>query len=116
MRGEIVHTEEWEGFKVTLELLPEDDDPRGHFASGNDEDDADIVRKIESGYYLWFVAKVSASKAGIVLGTDYLGGCCYKSAADFMAPDGYYPQMRKDAITEARAKLNELCNHTEEKI
>lgn len=106
---ELMHSDEVRGFDIALHFGPEYDDPRGHFASGDYEADAEIVRKIEDGTYLWFCARVTASREGVVLGTDYLGGCCYESVADFIASDGYYPDMVGEAISEARAKLANLC-------
>lgn len=97
-----------DGFDIELAFSPEDEDPRGHFASGDDEMDQEIIDKINSGEYLWFVARVTASKAGIVLGTDYLSGCCYSSADEFMVDNGYYPDMIRGAISEAKKKLAEL--------
>lgn len=106
---ERIHTETKDGFKIELAFAPEDDDPRDHFASGDDEADAELIRDIENGNVLWFVARVTASKAGVVLGSDYLGRCCYRTAEEFMSPDGYYPDMVNEAITEAQNKIKEIC-------
>lgn len=108
MTWETVHTEERDGFLITLAFTPEEDDPRGHFDSGDEAADQEIFDKIENGTYLWFCARVTVSKAGVVLGTDYLGGCCYESAADFMVPDGYYPDMIASAMREAKETLEKL--------
>ena len=101
---EIVHTEERNGFTVKLEFGPEHDDPRGHF----DTDDCDeICDDITSGNLLWFVARVAVQREGITLGDDYLGGCCYASAADFMA-GGYYEDMIHCAMVNAESMLERL--------
>ena len=96
------HQEDFEGFTVTLTLLDEDHAPDWDFESP--EDEAETLRKIECGVYLWFVAKVEASIDGVVLGTDYLGGCCYESVAEFIG-DPYFTDMRDAAVSEARATL-----------
>lgn len=106
---ESIHTETRDGFDIELAFAPEEDAPRDHFATGDDEADAQIVRDIESGRLMWFVARVTASRAGVVLGDNYLGGCCYRSAQEFMAPDGYYPGMVVEAVFDARATLAKLC-------
>ena len=80
------HTPEiaWEfhttNFTVTLELEPEDFDPRDSF------EDAKTIEKINDGTYLWFQARVVVyGPDDEELGSDTLGGCCYESAADFYA-------------------------------
>lgn len=103
---ETVHEETRDGFDIALAFAPEYDAPDWDFES--DEERAETLRKIENGSLLWFVARVTASRAGTVLGTDYLGGCCYASAEEFMAPDGYYPDMVDAAIGEAREHLKRL--------
>lgn len=108
MQGEIVHKEKAFGFDITLSFLPEYDDPRDHFA-GEPADDEETFRNIESGKWLWFCAKVTASKAGVELASDYLGACCYESADAFMRPQGYYQDMCASVVNQARAKLAELC-------
>ena len=45
------HTETFEGFEINVYALPEDSDPAGHFASGDDKADAELVRKIRDGDY-----------------------------------------------------------------
>lgn len=105
-----LHTETYEGFEINFYAEPETEDPTGYFASGDDALDAETVEMIRNGTYDWFVAKVTASKAGIVLGTDYLGGCCYDSARDFPTESGgYYEDMRDRAVSEALNTLESLC-------
>lgn len=41
----------------------------------------------------WFCAKVTAKMDGKE-GTDYLGGCSYRSFKDFLEEDGYYGDMK----------------------
>lgn len=104
---ELVHTEEKGGFTIKLYLCPEHTAPDWDFTDVQEE--KELLERIDNGSMLWFCAKVTASKAGIELGTDYLGGCCYPSVAEFMASDGYYPDMVKEAISCAKATLAELC-------
>ena len=104
---EHAHTEEFDGFVIALDLEPEHEAPDWDFES--DEDRDETMRKIENGTYLWFMAKVTASKNGIVLATEYLGGCCYESVAAFIEPDGYYTDMRATVADEAKAAIAKLC-------
>jgi hypothetical protein len=108
-RFETVHTEtRGDGFTIELALAPEDMAPDWDFES--EEDRQETLRKIDSGVWLWFVARVTVSKHGVRLGVDYLGGCCYESVEDFMSTDGYYPDMVDQAMEEAQSTLRKLCS------
>ena len=99
-----IHTETRDGFEVVLSVAPETDDPRGHF-----DDDGETAQAIADGRFDWFVARVEAQRDGVTLGTDYLGACCYESPQRFVAEsEGYYADMVKQAIDEARATLARL--------
>ncbi len=107
---EQIHTEEREGFEIEFAAAPEDLSPRGEFMTEDGSDDEETIAKIQSGDYAWFVARVTASKAGVVLGTDYLGACCYDNPSDFVEQSGYYEDLVAEAISQARAKLAELAS------
>lgn len=112
--NELIHTEEFEGFTVRFYAQPEEDDPSGCFASGDDEADAETLHRIENGTYLWFMVECVASKEGVDLGHDYLGGCCYESCAEFLGRpgfglEGYAFDMRLEAVEQAKATLAKLC-------
>jgi len=104
---ELIDTQERDGFTLELHFAPEDDAPEDHFATGDDEADAELCANIRNGIWLWFVARVTASKAGIALGTSYLGCCCYVNADQFI--DHSFDDMARDAIAEARATLAALA-------
>ena len=103
-----LHTEEREGFTIRFYAEPEFESPRGQFQNEDGSDDEDIIGKIESGYYDWFCAKVTASKAGVELASDYLGGCCYDTALDFVKAGGYYDDMISTVIADAKRTIAEL--------
>lgn len=93
LNEELVHEEERDGLSIRLYFAPEEMDPRDSFDE-EIEKEFDTFGKIERGELLWFSAHVTASAypGGPVLGEDYLGGCCYSSAADFIgttAPSGH---------------------------
>ena len=102
---EKVHQEEKDGLIITLEITQETDAPDWDFES--EQERQDLIEQINNGNILWFVAKVSAMKQGIVLADDYLGGCCYDSIKDFIN-DGYYQDMVDNVITEAKQKIIDL--------
>lgn len=111
MHWETVHTEQRGKWAITLAFAPEDTDPRDSFDEAI-EAEFDTFGKIERGELLWFVARVEASIDGVVLGTEYLGACCYENAAAFYegeAADGYYGDMVNAAIAEGEAQLGRLC-------
>jgi len=106
---ELIHLEEREGFTIHCYAQEEDISPEGHFASGDDAADAEIIRKIANADLAWFCAHVTASKEGIVLGSDYLGACCYKSTQDFITSNDYYADMVEEVIQQAKTTLKKLC-------
>jgi len=106
----LIDTREVDGFTIETYAHHENESPRGQFMNEDGSDDEETIAKIHNGEYAWFAAQVCASKAGITLGSDWIGCCCYESEAAFITPDdGYWPDMVNAAITEARAKLSELC-------
>jgi len=100
------YTEQSEGFEINLTLEPEYEQPDWDFES--EQQKQDLLDKIESGELLWFVAKVTASKCGVELAVDYIGGCCYKSIDDFIENSGYYEDMKQTCINNAKEKILEL--------
>jgi hypothetical protein len=103
---ETVHTAQVAGFDIELAMQPETYQPDWEFHT--EAERQQLLEDIDSGNMLWFAARVTASKAGVVLSKDYLGGCCYESIEDFMEPGGYYTSMLESAIEQARDKLAEL--------
>jgi hypothetical protein len=97
------------GFDIYFEALPEDmpiDD-----RLWDPEHIAETIEKIDSGEWVYFCAKVSAYKAGIELGVDYLGACIYESEEAFYTEykDGYFADMVDQAIDEAKSTLEDLA-------
>jgi hypothetical protein len=107
---ESVYKETINGFEIDLSVTPENQAPDWYFE--NDEQRDELYEKIDNGDLLWFVARVTASKNGIVLGTAYLGGCCYESINDFINEGGYWDDLVAEATTEAQAKIKLLTEVT----
>lgn len=101
----IAHTEQYEGFQIDLQLLEEDTPLLDTFDPS--VTDIDTLREnVESGFWLYFCAKVTASLNGRTLAEDYLGCCIYESAEDFVKNSGYYEDMRDEVVQEARQWLD----------
>jgi hypothetical protein len=101
-----LHEETIDGFTIRLYALDEHMHPRDSFDDSCCDID-DICDKIDRGVYEWFCAKVTASKVGIELADDYLGGCLYESFQEFIN-DAYFDDMKTRVISEAKEKLAEL--------
>lgn len=107
MHEELVHEETRAGFKVRLYFREEVASPRGQFMTEDGEDDEELLADIESGRYMWFCAKVTVSKAGVTLGTDYLGCCCYEGELYTLLPR--LTQSRLGASWTARQNFGRTC-------
>jgi hypothetical protein len=98
-----IHADVIDGFDVIVSVAPEDTDPNNHL---NDEE---TVQAIANGALDWFMVRVEAQRAGATLGLDYLGGCCYRSALDFVREtDGYYVDMVSRALDDARETIRKI--------
>lgn len=103
MIWELIHEETREGFNIRFYATTETDSPEGHF-----DDDGETVAAIRDGRLEWFAVKAIADKGGIELAEDYLGACCYESLRDFIQDDGYFSDMRRQVIEDARAAIQKL--------
>lgn len=106
---ENVHEEERHGLTITLWAAPETETPDWCFES--EDERRHLLERIDSGDLLWFVARVTASKNGIELASDYLGECCYESVADFVRHSGYYADMVQTVVSEALTAIEDLQTH-----
>lgn len=87
------------GFKLTLDLLPEDEFPSDQHTD-SPETLAEMQRLAESGEpWAWFIAKVTISHPDVpqVKGHDYLGACSGYTPETWFAQDGYWPSMVSEA-------------------
>lgn len=99
--------------EFAIEALPEYIPIKGYaIASGDPEFDAkvenDIAEQLEINIWAWCTVKVTATWKGLE-GTDYLGGCSYKSEKDFMENSGYYLGMRGYAYIDLIGQLKHLA-------
>jgi len=103
--AQTIHTFTKDGFDIRFSVIPELTHPNDHF-----DDDGETARAINAGDYEWFIANITASKNGIELADEYLGGCCYASFAEFMDEDSYFGDMVDTAIDVARQNIDSLTD------
>lgn len=104
---ETIHKSTAAGFDIVFSAAYEDHAPDWDFDT--EEEKQDLLRRIENGNLVWFVARVQAFKNDIELGTDYLGSCCYDSYMQFVEDSDYYADMVENVVSEARANIAKLC-------
>lgn len=69
-------------------------------------EDKEDLQAIYDGELSWLILIVKAYKNGIELGSDSLGGCCYKDLNDLL--DDYYKDLINNAVKEAKNNLKSL--------
>ncbi len=106
---ELIHTEQYKGFDISFYVTHEDLHPRDSFDEFCRDID-ELCQKIDNGDYVWFSAKVTASKNGIELASDYLGGCLYENEKQFIEENFYYADMREIVINEAKKAIEILAS------
>lgn len=102
-----IHSEDRDGFEIDFYALDE------HITLeqlGYEAEDAEETRaQLEDGALVMFCAKITASKNGIELAADYLGGCIYASEKDFVNNECYYGDMVQTVIAEAKQAIIDLA-------
>jgi hypothetical protein len=78
-------------------------------ASGDDEEDRqieeDVLARLNRGdTWAWANVTCEASLSGYT-GYDYLGACSYENTEEFIAPGGYWEDMKSNAREELFANL-----------
>lgn len=110
-------------FSVELQVFAEDMDPADSFEFPED------IEAVRNGDVEWFMARVVVTKNGREIGSDSLGGCAYRTIAEFyeghrdsdpmnrnssimraerggnVAICHYFPDMVRVAIADARMTL-----------
>jgi hypothetical protein len=66
------------------------------------DDDGTVAEGLASGLYCAFVARVRVLIDGEEAGVDYLGQCIYESPSDFINASGYFRDMVREAVLQAR--------------
>jgi hypothetical protein len=103
---ETVYTFKTARFALELAIEPEYNYMPDWDFESDEERDA-LIERIETGRTLWFVARVRVLLDGREIATDYLGGCGYNTIEEFRR-DGYFYDMARSAIKDARATLRNM--------
>lgn len=97
--------------QIKIEVIPQEEDVpvRGYAIDSGDpktdkEIEDSILKDLETNPWAWCYIEVKAS-IGEFEGSAYLGCCSYKDAEDFKKNSGYYPEMKKEAITNLKKTL-----------
>ena len=71
------------------------------------DEDGEATRNINAGIWGHYQFRVAVRINGVLIGTDYLGGCIYADPMGFRG-DGYFRDMVRQAIKDARAFLGAM--------
>lgn len=69
------------------------------------DDTGETAENINSGLWTAFDSRVAVFYRGRVVGEDHLGQSIYENPEDFRTEGGYFPDMIRNAIAEARAEM-----------
>ena len=104
MYGQLVHQEQdHNGVTYSLFIEPEDSPLEGNVIESGDNvtdllAEVDIAQRLNYGdEWAWFCARVEASFKSL-RGIDMLGCCSYSGKDEFLADDGYWPDMKAQAL------------------
>lgn len=102
----------------TVEAQPEHTQIKGNCSAIDPETDVETEKWIvdqlnEGNEWAWCCVKVSALWRGLE-GTAYLGCCSYASKADFMQPDGYYDDLKADALADLQQQIDSVIEGVNE--
>jgi hypothetical protein len=100
---ETIHTFKTARLTIETAVAPEDFEPDWDFES--EQDRQDLFNKINNGDVAWFQVRVRVLlDHKFEIGADYLGGCCYDTAEEFLH-EAYWRDMVNGACKEARQYL-----------
>lgn len=97
-------TFETKNFTIRCDALVE------HDADLSWDETGEVAEKINNGTYDLFCAAVSVHMNGREVSCNYLGGCIYEDANDFVSKyrDEYFRDMVRTAVAEARVEVAQL--------
>lgn len=103
---QLIYTEQSQGFEIRFYACEEHINIEDMFSEP--EDIQETYEKLNSGEWVLFCAKVTASKNGIELADEYLGGCIYSDEMDFVTQNDYYEDMKNTVIENAKQAIIDL--------
>ena len=95
-----------EGLTIIVDKTHEDIDP-WELLSECFDDRQELYRKIDQGYYDWFMLRVRVMYMQHELAAEFLGGCLYENAAECLT-DGVADDLIFSALHTARGAIPEL--------
>lgn len=97
----------------TIEALPMDESPEGHFALGSDEADnaacQRILEDLQHNDWAWCVVRIKGEWNGLMR-TAVLSGCSYASRDDFINEGCYYNDMREEVRSDIESQAIFVSN------
>lgn len=99
-------TYEREGFEIIVDKTWEDVALRDCF-DDSCYDIEDMERKVNNGFYDWFMLRVRVFVDGHELGSSYLGGCLYENPKECLT-DGTAEDVIYEALKEAKENVYPL--------
>lgn len=108
-------TKDSEGIAITVEASASDLPIEGNaMASGDDAADKRVERWIKKqldagNIWAWCEVHVRVTYRGVLSADAYLGGCSYKSEADFRHDNGYFGDLVGECLDVINQNLVILC-------
>lgn len=116
MKTVTIKIPEYDDCAFKIECIPEETQIRGNCSAIDEEADKATEKwindQLESGnQWAWCCVKVTCYYKGIdcITGTDFLGGCSYKSESEFIAPGGYFEDMKRIAYDDFVSNIERLA-------
>jgi hypothetical protein len=103
---DLLDEQERDGFRIVIDMTPEDLNPRDCFDYSVTDID-EIIKDINRGHLDWFMLRVRAIFDGHEMGSAYLGGMLYEDPKECLK-DGSAEDMIKEALTDAKDYVKRL--------
>jgi hypothetical protein len=100
------------GFDIVVDMTGEYMHPNESF-DGSVHDINEICRKIDEGFYDWFVLRARVLLDGYEFGSFSIGGMLYENPADTLT-DGTAEDCIQEALAEAKVAVKKLRTRLEE--
>ena len=102
-----IDSREIDGFTVVLETSWEDIDPRDLFDDSID-DVNDIVEKINTGFYEWFILRARVVFDEITIGESSIGGLLEENYSDILKDTGTIDDLIDESMYQAKQFIDNI--------
>ncbi|MEQ8547649.1 MAG: hypothetical protein RIC03_07050 [Cyclobacteriaceae bacterium] len=98
------------GFDIVISALPEYLSITDIMEFETEDEKNELIEKLDNYDLMLFCARVQCYKKGILLGSDFLGGCIYEDLENFVETERefYLKDMIKTAISESKQMIQDL--------